>query len=165
MSGSSGPVTFDYAIWASVYPELSASVSEPQAQTYWNIANLYVDNSGCGFIPATLSNGTPILAPILGMVTSHLCALLAPINGVPASPLVGRIANATEGSVSVATEMEAPMAASWWNQTKYGAMAWQAMAPFRTALYIAAPQIPLAGQSYPGFRGILPFNGGFPWPR
>jgi hypothetical protein len=53
------------------------------------------------------------------------------------SPLVGRIATATEGTVTVNTEMpdQQPNAA-WWNQTIYGAAAWQMMKPFRTFRYL-----------------------------
>lgn len=154
MSGSS-PVIFDYAIWSAVYPELAASVSEPQAQQYWYLASLYLDNTPCGAVPVLGSAGFPVRAPIMGMITSHIAALLAGINGQPPNPLVGRIASASEGSVSVATEFDGPVPAQWFLQTKYGAMAWQALAPFRTALYISGPMTPLNQQSYPFYAGRL----------
>lgn len=156
MSGS-GVVVFDYSLWAAQFPELASSVNSDQAQLYFDLATLTVDNSATSFIVDLTKR-----ANILNTMTSHIAALLAPINGIAPSPLVGRINNASEGSVSVSTEMNAPQAASWFNQTKYGAMAWTFMAPYRTALYIAAP-VCWPGNFGRGFPG--PFNNGFPWPR
>ena len=147
MSGTQ-VVTFDYPTWAAMFPELAVSVAEPAATMYFGMACAYVDNTPC-----TLILNTTTLAAVLNMTTAHLAQLLATQNGQPASPLVGRIATAAEGSVNVAVEMQTPPTAAWWMQTKYGALAWQALAPWRTSLYIAAPQIPLAQQSYPYFLG------------
>lgn len=60
-----------------------------------------------------------------------------PITSPPAG-IVGRIASATEGSVSVAAEYDAPPNASqaWLIQTKYGAEYWSATAKYRTARYV-----------------------------
>ena len=166
----SGIVTFDYPTWSGQYPELAASVNGPQAQGYFNQACLYLDNTASSQVQPATPGGRR--ETILYMLTSHMAALLAAIGGNEPTPLVGRLSNVTEGSVSIQTEMLAPMSAQWFNQTKYGAMAYQALAPYRTALYVPAPQVPLAAQSYPGagggfgpFDGIMPFNGGFPWPR
>ena len=141
-----GVVTFNYLIWSSVFPALAASVNETAAQQYWNQAGLYLDNTPCSPIQNLQTR-----AMILGLLTAHIATLFGVINGNPPSPLVGRINSAAEGSVNVGTEMPGPVSAAWFNQTPYGAAAWQAMAPYRQAIYIAAPQIPLAAQSYPGF--------------
>jgi len=62
---------------------------------------------------------------------------------VPASPLVGRISNATEGSVNATTEMSYPAgSAQWFNQTRYGAEAYGGMAQFRSMLYVPGPVPP-----------------------
>jgi len=147
-----GVVAFDYAFWQATYPELAASVPEGQATGYWYQACLYVDNTGCSPIGDASPYGRRAL--ILYMVTSHLAKLSATINGEAPSPLVGRISDASEGSVSVSTDMtNLPGSALWFAQTRYGLNAWQAMAPYRTAFYVAAPQIPLPWQSYPPFVG------------
>ena len=165
MSGN-GVVVFDYDLWASQFPELAPSINGTQAQLYFDFATLTVYNSACSFIVDLTKR-----ANILNCMTSHIAVLLAPISPAPGAPLqqptplVGRINNASEGSVSVSTEMNSPQAASWFNQTRYGAMAWQFMAPYRTALYIANPWSPVSAPGYfgPGFPGL--FNNGFPWPR
>lgn len=156
-----GVVTFDYSAWGAIYPEFAQSVTAPVASNYFDMAGLFLDNTPCSAV-VDLTKRTSILY----MITSHLAALFSPVNGQPASVLVGRIANATEGSVSVATELEGMgKNEAWWVQTKYGFMAWQAMAPYRVARYFPPPQVPLNQQSYP----FYPFNvgplGGFPWVR
>jgi len=152
MSGSSGTVVFDYDIWAAQFPELAAQVSNAQAQMYFDQATLFVDNTACSPIWDTTKR-----AVILNMTTAHIAQLLAPLNGTPSNGLVGRVSNASEGSVSVGTDLRTPNTAAWWQQTKYGLLAWQAMAPYRNAMYVPAPQIPLNQQSYPFYIGGLVF--------
>lgn len=147
-------VKFDYCLWRERYPSL-ANVSEEMATFYFELATRYCDNS-----PAAAIWDLKTRALILGLLTAHIATLTGP----DANGLVGRISNASEGSVSVAVDMPSNPDAAWFNQTQFGAMAWMAMAPFRQALYIAAPQIPLASQSFPFTLG-MPFNGGFPWRR
>ena len=78
---------------------------------------------------------------LLFLVTAHLAALYSGIGGQPASPLVGRVAQATEGTVNVSVDA-GPVTASqaWWMQTKYGAAFWQASMRYRTMRYVPAPQ-------------------------
>lgn len=76
----------------------------------------------------------------LNMLTAHIAALNASINGQSPSPLVGRISNASEGSVSVGVQMDlAPGSAQWFAQTKYGIAYWQASLQFRSMLYFPGP--------------------------
>ncbi len=152
MSGTSGIVVFDWLNWSAQYPEFG-SVGSGQAQGYFNQACLYLDNTASSPITDASQPGGK-RETILYLLTSHITAMSATINGVAPNALVGRITNASQGSVSVAAEMPAPMSAAWFNQTRYGAMAWAAMAPYRLGLYAAAPRIPRAAQSYPGFIGF-----------
>jgi hypothetical protein len=163
-----GIVTFDYAAWSAQFPELAGSVTAAQALGYFSFATLYLDNTPCSLVWDAKPGGKR--ATILNMVTAHVAKLLATISGQAPSGLVGRISAATEGSVNVTVEMPETMSGAWWMQTQYGAMAWQMLAPYRTALYVAPPQVPLGMQSWPGGGvfgrpGLMPFNGGFPWPR
>ena len=150
-----GAVLFDYATWAGQFPELAAAINGPQAQGYFNQACVFLDNTAASLVQPATPGGRR--ETILYMLTSHIAAMFGAIGGNDPSPLVGRISNVSEGSVSLATEMAAPMSAAWFNQTKYGAMAFQALAPYRTAMYISAPQVPLSARSYPG--------GAVPWPQ
>ncbi len=136
MSGAVTPgvVTFVYATWWARYPELGAWVGPAQAQQYFNEACLYLDNTGCSRVQDASPGGAR--ATILNMLTAHLAKLNAPINDEPPSGLVGRVASAGEGSVSVSTDFAVPGTAAWYAQTPYGASAWQALAPYRMACYV-----------------------------
>ena len=137
---AAGPITFSYSAWIALFPEL-AGVSEDQATMYFNIATLYVRNDGQGPI-----NDPNMLTTLLNLTTAHIAKLFSQqTNGIPTtggssspSPIVGRISTASEGSVSVATELagDQPASAAWWEQTQYGFAAWQLMKPFRTFRYL-----------------------------
>ena len=146
-----GIVTFSYEDWSAAYPELSNYVFQPQAQQYFNQAQLYCDNTPRS--PITDSSVGGQRETLLNMLTAHIAALNAPLIGQPSSPLVGRISNATQGSVSVATQYDQPAgSAQWFSQTKYGAAYWAATAQFRSMTYVP---------------GYAPFNNrrgfGNPW--
>lgn len=141
----SGVATFNYTIWSFRYPELAPSVPPGMAEALWEEATLYVDNS-----PRSRIRDVKHRAIILGLVTAHIARLRVPINGVESSPLVGRINSASEGSVSVGTELPGmPGGSAWFAQTKYGLMAWQAMAQYRTAIYVRGPRPQYNGISNP----------------
>ena len=145
-------VTFNYAAWVARYPEFSA-IGQPLAQAYFDEADSYCANDTCN--PAFCvtvyagSSPVPLLARLLYMLTAHIAWLNAPrdANGVPAatgqpaSPLVGRISSAAEGSVNVGIELNGSGSPSeaFFTQTKYGFAFWQATAQFRTFRYAAQP--------------------------
>jgi Protein of unknown function (DUF4054) len=129
-----GCVVFEYQTWALRYPELAGFVSPVLAQMYFDEATLLLDNTPCSPVQNLGQR-----AIILGMLTAHVAALNGAINGQPSSTLVGRINSATEGSVSVGTELITPMSAAYFSQTKYGLAAWQSMAAYRTFRYVPRP--------------------------
>lgn len=149
-------VTFDNATWIASYPEFT-NVGAALGQTYFNRASFLCVNSGAN--PFACVPG--MVADLLYLLTSHIAWLNAPrdatgnpaATGVPASPIVGRINTASEGSVSVGADMGDATAGSpsqpWYMQTKYGAEYWAATAPARTAMYAAQPTI-VPGPVYPG---------------
>jgi hypothetical protein len=139
---TSGPVTFDYAWFQRYYPEISEWCSPDQAEGYFNLATALLDNrDGGGSAPFCESlRHSPVTdiatrQRLLGLLTAHFAALLAPINGVASPTMVGRITSASEGSVSVSTEFPAVAGAEWFNQTKYGAMFWQLTKRFSMMRY------------------------------
>lgn len=153
-------VTFDYAGWVARYPEFSA-LTQGQAQGYFDEAGIYCANDTCN--PAFPYG---ILPTLLNMLTAHIAWLNAPRDaqgnvvsvGQPASPLVGRVNSASEGSVSVSTDMGDANAGSpsqaWYMQTRYGAAYWAATAQFRNAQYLANPTcVPTA--IFTGRRGLF----------
>lgn len=130
---------FDYAAWVTRYPEFS-NVPEPTAQAMFDEAGLYLNNSDA----SPVCNVTKRLL-LLGMLTAHLAAL-SPQYGTR-SGLVGRIAGATEGSVSVQTAYDSePGTKAWFDQTGYGAAFWTATSSLRMARYIGNP----ARRPWPG---------------
>jgi Protein of unknown function (DUF4054) len=140
-------VVFDYAGWALRYPEL-AYISQPLAQAYFSEAGLYCDNTASSPITDDAPGGQR--AMFLGMLTAHIATLNSPsAAGIPASPLVGRISDATEGSVSVRTQNDYPPGTvQWFQSTRYGAAFWAASAVFRTMQYFPRPRGP---RRFPGY--------------
>jgi hypothetical protein len=117
----------NYGVWLQRYPEFGSSVSQVLYEQYFREAALYHDNSGIG---------GPVCDPaqqllLLNMLVSHI----ARIYTTQEANIVGRIANSTEGSVSIALDMPATANAEWYNSTPYGASYWRATAQFRTMRY------------------------------
>ncbi len=126
-------VAFDSAAFLARYPEFS-SVSVPTLQAYFNEATIYLNNTDTS--PVTDGSVGGLRSMLLNMLTAHIAALNSGVNGVAPSQLVGRIDQASEGSVSVHADMGAiPGTAAWYMQTKYGAAYWQATATYRTMRY------------------------------
>jgi len=131
---TTGVVVFDYEKWITRYPEFSVSV--PDAQPFFDEAQLYCNNTAESPVAQIETR-----AVLLNMLTAHIAALSAGVNGEPASPLVGRINSASEGSVSVQTQSDYPPGTvHWYQQTKYGAAFWAATNKYRTMRYVAGAQ-------------------------
>lgn len=123
-------ILFDYQLWIARYPELGV-VPELTAQLYWDEATLYHRNDG------TLVADDAQQRILLNMLTAHIAALNTLGADGSASPLVGPITSASEGSVSVGvTPLAAPGTQAWLVLSRYGASYWYAMAPYRTARYV-----------------------------
>jgi len=147
-------VIFSYTDWAAMYPQLAVWVGAPAAQMYFNQATLYLDNTSSSLVK-DLTQRTALLY----MLTSHIAQLLAPQNGQNASPLVGRITDATEGSVTVRAEMKyGEGSAQWYMTTQYGAMYWAATTQYRTMRYLPAP----VRNFQPYGANTTSYNSGFP---
>jgi hypothetical protein len=141
-------VTFNYAQWCVEYPELAPYVTASQGQTYFNRACAVIDNT-----PSSPMAVNPFqLLIILNAATAHIASLFAMIGGQLPRALVGRITNAAEGSVNVATQYSTTPTgdiAAWWQQTSYGAYVWTMLRPYQTGFYVPPPCPPW------GFGGPL----------
>lgn len=132
-------VTFSWPLFLQQFPEF-IYLNSAQGNMYANMAQSIHRNDGGGPITDSVQQ-----LNLLNMATAHIIKLFAPSQDGAQSPdLVGRITNASEGSVSVAAELPMPPNpnASWFNQTKYGALYWLATAPYRTMRYIPGPVRP-----------------------
>lgn len=159
------PVTFSFQTWIATFPEFS-TLNANMGQGYFNRATATI-------LANATSNplfGDGNLPYLIYLATSHVAWLNCPkdasgnpsATGQAASPLVGRISSASEGSVSVQTEWPAsdPSAQEkYLMQTKYGAELWAALAPYRTAQYAARPTVVIGGR----FRNAFFGNGWTLW--
>ena len=157
------PIVFNYQTWVGMFPTFAA-VSEPLAQGYFDLAELYYAN--CGWTAAI-----PKAATYLNLLTAHVAWLLAPRDGngnpasagQPASALVGRISSAGQGSVNVQIELEPSGSPSeaFFTQTQWGLMFWNGTASYRTARYMPGPRR--------GPNGVFPYGLGpyapYGWPQ
>jgi hypothetical protein len=127
---------FSYANWDARFPEFATTVNETQAGLLFNEATLLQRNDGGGPIYDANSQIT-----LLNLVVAHLAQLYFGSTISTASPIVGRISGANEGSVSVQTENQYPPGTvQYWQQTKYGSEWWVLTAPYRTMRYVAGPR-------------------------
>lgn len=134
-------VVFDIDAFRARYPEF-ASVSDDLLNAYFAEATVYLNNTDCS--PVT---DVAVRAVYLNMLVAHIAAMNSGVGGQAPSGLVGRVASASEGSVSVSLADVPQSQASWWYlQTHYGAAYWQATAAYRTVRYVpgASPS------NYPG---------------
>lgn len=139
-------VEFSYSAWAQAYPEFS-NVTQNQAIMFWNEATIYCRNDGCGPVSSETTQSF-----LLNLLTAHIAMLRVGTAANPVPAPVGRISDASEGSVSVSTELPTmPTAAAWFSQTQYGLSYWTATAPYRTMRYL--PNVGRFGPNY----------GGLPW--
>lgn len=148
-------VSFNYANWVALFPQFTY-IGPDQAQQWFNLATTYCRNDGGG--PVTDPN---MQTTLLNLLTAHIAQLFAPNpNDQSSSNLVGRISNASEGSVSVATENNYPPgSAQWYQQTKFGSAYWEASKPFRTMRYLPGPPrptepFPVAGNVWATWTGF-----------
>jgi hypothetical protein len=129
-------LTFCFQTWQQAFPELAPYVNQGQANQYFTEATFLLDNTDCSPVQNLAQR-----ACLLNLLVAHIAQLRAPINGQASSQLVGRISTATEGSVSVSTELPAlPSSAAYFAQTKYGLEYWALTANFRTMHYLPGRQ-------------------------
>jgi hypothetical protein len=134
-------VTFVQNDFNAMFPEFIACdlIAE---QSWFLRASVLWENTSNN--PASGDTGT--MTVLLYLLTAHIGWLSAPRDGSgnptsaslavqPASPIVGRINTASEGSVSVGADIGDAAAGSpsqpWYMQTRYGAEFWAATAGYR----------------------------------
>lgn len=154
-----GVVQFSATEFNALYPEF-AGLNPTVQQNSFGDASLLLSNSCGSYIQDAV-----VRMSLLYTLTAH-CLLIDrgtnDGNGNITLPqgIVGRIANATEGSVSVASEYnnDVTQSEAYFIQTKYGAKFWQQTAWVRTMHYVGPPT---SGPNGPGFPFQDGFAGGF----
>ena len=112
-------VVFDKARFQAAYPEVQAT--DAQLEMWFTQAHSIVEK-------------LEEREMLLFLLVRHFAALN---ERAAQGGLVGRIASATEGSVSVSADMGAVGSnAAWYLQTPYGATYWQLTAKYRRFRYV-----------------------------
>ena len=126
-------VVFDPTAFKARYPEFAA-VPDATLTACFMEAGLYLSNADNSPVQNLTRRAT-----LFNMLTAHVAYLggLLSADGMPRP--VGRVSQASEGSVSAAFEGPPPGSAQWFQQSQYGAAFWQATSNLRGFRYIAQP--------------------------
>lgn len=154
-------VAFSYSAWVALFPEFASPggttpVTSDQAQLYFGLATGFFRNDGGGPV-----RSAEVQTRLLNLLVAHIAKIMVGPQGQ--AGLVGRISDASEGSVHVGVEMPSNMSAAsaWFTQTQYGLMFWQLSAVYRTGFYLPNDRNPAqAGTGFGGWPGYL---GGQSW--
>lgn len=121
-------VVFDKARFQTAYPEVRAA--DAQLEMWFAQAESLLDNTGRSIVKKPEEREM-----LLFLLVRHFAALN---ERAAQGGLVGRIASAAEGSVSVSADMGAAIGnAAWYLQTPYGATFWQLTAKYRRFRYVS----------------------------
>ena len=126
-------VVFDPTAFKARYPEFAA-VPDATLTACFMEAGLYLSNADNSPVQNLTRRAT-----LFNMLTAHVAYLggLLSADGMPRP--VGRVSQASEGSVSAAFEGPPPGSAQWFQQSQYGAAFWQATSGLRGMRYIPCP--------------------------
>lgn len=125
-------VVFVPADFKAAYPEFIAVPDARCTVMFDMAAQAILDNT----------DNSPVMAldyrkQLFWLLVAHTLTLFATGADGSQRPL-GRVGNATEGSVSIGFAYELPVGsamAAWFNQTPYGALYWMMTAQFRSMKY------------------------------
>lgn len=126
-------VVFDAANFKIRYPEFS-EVADLVLSARFDEATLYLSNTDVSPVQ-DITRRTVLLY----LLTAHIATISGVLNADGKPGPVGRVSSATEGSVSIDLEFNAPGTAAWFMQTQYGASFWQATSSLRGFRYISQP--------------------------
>lgn len=123
----SGVVVFDPDEFRLLYPSITAT--DEQLEMYFAMAETFLDNTECSIVKDLDARKT-----MLYLLVAHI-ALLSQ-QAEKGNPVVGRISNATEGTVSIGLDY-GTMGNNerWYLQTPWGAMYWQLTKKYRSMVY------------------------------
>lgn len=127
-------VVFVPADFKAAYPAFVA-VPDAALEQYFLQAELYLTNSKCSVV-----RDLDKRKMLLWLLVAHIAQLAGALNGGNAGP-VGRMASATEGSVSVSFAFPDHPTGAFFNQTPWGAMFWAATAYLRSFRYVPRPTV------------------------
>ena len=149
---TTGVVTFDPVAFAQRFPNFAA-VSPTLLGDYFTEATMIVDNTTASRVQQVEHRTV-----LLNLLTAHLTQIYqGPKGDGKGTGLVGRVSQASEGSVSVTSDMGVvPFSAAWFQQTPYGAQFWAMTARWRQMRYIPGAPRPAPGPRFWGQGYLVP---------
>jgi len=120
-------VVFDPVEFRALYPSITAT--DVQLEDYFAMAETFLDNTKCSVVKDLGARKR-----MLYLLVAHIATITRMAE--KGNPVVGRISNATEGTVSVSLDY-GTMGNNerWYLQTPWGAMYWQLTKRYRSAVY------------------------------
>lgn len=127
-------VTFNPAAFKARYAEFAA-VADATLTAFFSEATMYLSNTDS----PVADMGRRLV--MFNMLTAHIAALAGVLSADGQPRPVGRISQASEGSVSASFDNEpaTPGSPAWYQQTQYGAAFWRATSGLRSFGYVACP--------------------------
>ncbi|QHJ83906.1 MAG: hypothetical protein [Caudoviricetes sp.] len=124
-------VVFDLTTFRAIYPEFS-NVSDTALPYIFEQAELYLDNTEYSLVVDPDKRGF-----LLYLLMAHLCYMrYGNASGSGGTGIVGRLASASEGTVSVGSDAgSVPFQYMWYTQSPYGMDYWQATKVYRMGTY------------------------------
>lgn len=128
-------VIFNPTLFKVRYPEFAA-VSDDLLTAFFAEAGIYLNNTDCSIVQDIARRTV-----FLNMLTAHIASLSGATTSDGQPKPVGRLSDASEGSVSARFDYTpaTPGSGAWFNQTPYGAAFWQGTSYLRSAVYIPQP--------------------------
>ena len=135
-------VVFNYSAWAARFPNLAASVLEPQAQAIFDEAQYVALGNDLPDQPSSLVASEPRRLALFNLLVAHMAALELrnAQGGGSGAAMVGNVASAGEGSVNVSLAAYPVGSGKWFEQTQYGAQFWQMAQPLLRMSYQPGPR-------------------------
>jgi len=130
-----GVAVWNPQVFLARYPEFGL-VPLVSLQAYFTEAGLYLNNTPCSIVQDV---NTRLV--LLNMLTAHIAFLGGALTADGQPRPVGRVSQASQGSISASFEDSAPLPGSgpWFRQSQYGAAFWQATTQYRSARYSPQP--------------------------
>lgn len=125
----SGVVEFNVNKFRSLYPNLKAT--DDQLNWYFVESAMLLNNTSKSCVKSLAEREV-----LLFLLVAHFAVLQQRIDG--GNEAVGRLASASQGSVSVSLDNgQTTLSDKWYQQTPYGSKYWALTAKYRSFLYIA----------------------------
>lgn len=129
---------FNQTVFLARYPEFTAFATATPASlpSMFDEAGFYLSN--CDTSPV---QNVATRTKLLNMITAHIAFLGGALTADGQARPVGRMDQASEGSVSASFDYTpaTPGSGAWFNQSQYGAAFWQATSSLRGFRYRARP--------------------------